>query len=459
MGELPTIDKHRERFGSTDRLPKEGRDRKAILAEMEEISAPETERWRRGYASGTVFHGGEEQNEFLNRVYALHSQSNPLHFDLWPSAIKFEAEIVAMTARMLGAEEGGAEICGSVSAGGTESIALAVKAYRDYARAVRDITEPEIVLPSTAHPAFDKAAHNFCVEAVRVPIGGDGRADVAATEQAITPNTIAVVGSAPGFPHGLIDPIDELSELARERGVGFHTDACLGAFVLPWAERLGYNVPAFDFRLPGVTSISADTHKYGYAPKGSSVVLYRNRELLHHQYFTATDWSGGLYASPGFAGSRPGGLVAATWAAMVATGENGYLEAGRAILETASRIKEGIGTIPGLGVVGDPLFLVAFRSEELDVYRVYDAMAARGWYVIALQRPAALHLMVTLRHTQEGVADRFLEDLRASVAHVREHPRETGGRAPIYGMANAIPDRGMVRDVMIGVMDDWYRIP
>src|SRR3990172_686617 len=236
-----TIKSYRQRFRTYTSIPELGRDRDEVLAEMRDMSALEAARWRAGYASGSVYNGDEEHIEFLNQVYAINSQSNPLHTDLWPSAIKFESEIVSMTARMLGADRSGAEpgtpeeICGSVSSGGTESILLAMKAYRDQARERKGITQPEMIVPSTGHAAFDKAAQYFGIRIIHVPVGEDYRADVAATERAITDNTIVIVGSAPPFPHGLIDPIEELSELARSKGIGFHTDARLGGFILPWA--------------------------------------------------------------------------------------------------------------------------------------------------------------------------------------------------------------------------------
>src|SRR3990172_6880237 len=461
---VATIKSHRQRFRTYTSIPSVGRERDDILAEMEEMTALEAARWKAGYASGSVYHGADDHIDFLNRVYAINSQANPLHADLWPSAIKFESEIVAMTANMLGAARSGAapgtpdEICGVVSSGGTESILLAMKTYRDYARDKKGITKPEMVVPTTAHAAFNKAAQFFGIEIIHVPVGEDYRADVRAMERAVTENTVVIVGSAPTFPHGLIDPIEELSELARARGIGFHTDACLGGFILPWAEKLGYDVPPFDFRLPGVTSISADTHKYGYAAKGTSVVLYRGHELRHCQYFTATDWSGGLYCSPSFAGSRPGGLAAACWAAMVSIGERGYLEASRQILETAAAIKRGLRLIPDLYVIGDPLFVIAFGSESVDIYKVMDAMTARGWNLNGLQKPAAVHLCVTLRHTQPGVADRLLTDLRASIADVKANPSAEGGLAPVYGMANTLPDRGIIADLLRKHMDSWYRL-
>ena len=310
----PSIRDYRERYHTYSSLPTSGRSRDEVLAEMREMAALEESRWEDGYASGSVYNGDPDHIAFLNQVYALNSQANPLHTDLWPSAVKYESEIVAMTATMLGGAGIGdgpgsdTGVAGTLSSGGSESIQLAMKTYRDHARATRGITEPQMIVPISAHAAFDKAAQYFGIEIVHIPTGPDWRADVAATEAAITDNTVVIVGSAPSFPHGVIDPIEELSELARARGIGFHTDACLGGFVLPWAEKLGYPVPPFDFRLPGVTSMSADTHKYGYAAKGTSVVLYRSMELRHHQYFTITDWPGGLYASPSFAGSRPGAL-------------------------------------------------------------------------------------------------------------------------------------------------------
>ena len=259
-----------------------------------------------------------------------------------------------------------------------------------------------------------------------MPLGPDWRADVSAVEAAINDNTVAVVGSAPGFPHGVIDPIEEMSELAREAGVGFHTDCCLGGFVLPWAEQLGYPVPPFDFRLPGVTSLSADTHKFGYAAKGTSVVLYRTPELRLHQYYRTATWMGGLYYSPTFAGSRPGALSAECWAAMVAFGEQGYLDATGAILRAAATIRRGIESIPELTVLGDPLWVIAFASDTLDVYGITDQMGQRGWSLNGLQRPAAAHICVTLRHTQPGVAERFVADLESSVEALRGAPGTRG---------------------------------
>jgi sphinganine-1-phosphate aldolase len=433
---------YRGELPSFPRLPEDGVPRAEVAGLIERLAAAEESRWRNGYASGAVYHGDPEHVAFLNRVYAAQSQSNPLHPDLWPSATKFEAEIVAMTADMLGARHAdpAAPIAGTVSSGGTESILLAMKTYRDFARARRGIAEPEVVAPVTAHAAFDKAARYFDMPLVRVPVDAGFKADLSAMADAITERTAVVVGSAPTFPHGIIDPIPEIAALAAERGAGCHVDACLGGFIVPWAEKLGYPVPPFDFRLPGVTSMSADTHKYGYAAKGSSVVLYRGKELRQFQYYTTTDWPGGLYLSPTFAGSRPGALSATCWAAMVSIGAHGYTEAARRILETGAKVRDGIAAIPGVRVLGDPLWVIAFATEDgMDVFQVLENMSGRGWSLNGLQLPPAVHIAITLRHTLPGVADRFLADLRESVEEARANPGVSTGMAPVYGMAASLP--------------------
>lgn len=449
---------YREVTPSHARLPENGLEREAILEEMADLRDREEARWRDGFVSGAVYHGDDAHIDFLNQVYDLTSQTNPLHADVWPSIAKYEAEIVAMTADMLGAALAGDEICGTVSSGGTESILLAMKTYRDRARAEKGITAPEMILPVTAHAAFDKAAQYFNIKPVRIPVDENYQADVDAARRAITRQTIVLVGSAPSFPHGVIDPIAELSGLALEHGLGCHTDACLGGFLLPWAADLGYPAPPFDFRLPGVTSMSADTHKYGYAAKGTSVVLYRGAELRRYQYFTATDWPGGLYFSPTLAGSRPGALSAACWAAMISLGRDGYRQAAGHILATAAEIRAGIAAIPGLRLLGHSLFVHAFTSDEIDIYRVLDEMTGRGWSLNGLHHPACVHLCVTLRHTQPGVAERFLADLAAAVAQVRAQPAGAGGMAPVYGLAATLPLRGVVGDMLKRYLDTLYKV-
>jgi sphinganine-1-phosphate aldolase len=454
----PELKPYRGRYDAFSALPAEGRTRDEVLTELRTLADAERPRWEDGFASGAVYHGGREHIEFLNEVYALFSQGNPLHADLWPSITKFEAEIVAMTSAMLhGGSEHAPDACGTVTSGGTESILLAMRTYRDIARATRGVTDPEIVAPETAHAAFDKAAQYFGMRLVKVPVTADMRADVARTREAISERTVAVVGSAVQFPHGVIDPIEDLAGLAADRHIGFHADCCLGGFVLPWAERLGHPVPPFDFRVPGVTSISCDTHKFGYAAKGTSVLLWRDPDLRDRQFYATTDWPGGLYFSPTFAGSRPGALSAQAWAALVTTGEQGYLDATRRVLETAAAVRSGIEAIDGLRVLGNPLWVIAFTSDDVAVYDVLDRMSRRGWSLNGLQRPAAVHLCVTLRHTADGVVERFLGDLRASVDDARQSPGG-GLMAPVYGMAATPETRGDVDDILRTYCDVLYRV-
>ncbi|MBW2632762.1 MAG: aminotransferase class V-fold PLP-dependent enzyme, partial [Deltaproteobacteria bacterium] len=407
----------------------------------------------------------QDHIDFLNEVYALTSQTNPLHTDVWPSITKFEAEVISMTANMMSAEkvndveDADDEVCGALSSGGTESILLAMKTYRDWAREMKGIRNPEMIVPSTAHAAFDKASQYFNIKMKRIPVDENFKADIEKTRDAITPNTIVIVGSTPSFPHGVIDPIEALSELAREEDIGFHTDACLGGFILPWAEKLGYEVPLFDFRLPGVTSISVDTHKYGYAAKGSSIILYRNPELRRYQFYTTTDWPGGLYLSPTFAGSRSGALSAAAWAAMLSIGEEGYLANTKKILEAAAVIKDGIRDIPELYLLGDALWDIAFSSKDLNIYKVMDYMGEKKWSLNGLQNPAAVHICLTLRHAQEGLPEKFITDLKSAVESTINNPgKAVDGAGRLYGMSANIPIKGVVDAFLKRFLDLLFKL-
>jgi glutamate/tyrosine decarboxylase-like PLP-dependent enzyme len=357
-----------------------------------------------------------------------------------------------MTAELLHAPEA----AGSLTSGGTESILLAVKTARDRARAERGVTDPEMLLPVTAHPAFEKAAHCFGVRAVRVPLDATLRADVAAARAALTDRTVLIVGSAPCYPFGTIDPIEPLAALAAEHGIACHVDACLGGYLLPFLEELGQPVPAFDFRVPGVTSMSADLHKYGYATKGASAVLHRSRASRRHQFFVSESWSGGLYASPGMAGSRPGPPIAAAWAVMRHLGREGYVRLAAEVLEATRRIARGIEQIEGLRVLGRPeAGVVAFTSDRLDVLALGDALAQRGWHLDRQQMPPALHMILSPVH--RPLAERLLSDLAESAAALRDGAPAPEGQAAMYGMLGAAPDRSMVRDFMLDMMDNLYQ--
>jgi glutamate/tyrosine decarboxylase-like PLP-dependent enzyme len=308
---------------------------------------------------------------------------------------------------------------------------MAVKAARNRGRG-RGIGAPEMVLPASAHAAFEKGAAYFDVKSVRVPVGADFKADVAAMAAAITPDTVLVVGSAPQYPQGVIDPIGALAALAAARDVNCHVDACMGGVTLPMLERLGYPIPPFDFRVPGVTSMSVDLHKYGYTAKGASVILHRTKELRKHQTFVTDNWLGGLYASSGVLGTRSGGPIAAAWAVMHHLGEAGYLRLTGAARAATERLIAGLRAIAGVRVLGEPeATLVAFTIEDADTFAVGDALAKRGWVLDQQQPPPSLHCTVNAVHTAE-IIDALLADLRAAVDEARALQRT--GVQKAYGV-------------------------
>jgi glutamate/tyrosine decarboxylase-like PLP-dependent enzyme len=318
------------------------------------------------------------------------------------------------------------------------------------------VTRPNLVKPETAHPAFDKACHLFGIECRTVPVDPETTTvTVEAMAAVIDDQTVAIVGSAGNYPYGTIDPIAELSALALDRGVGLHVDGCLGGFILPFGEELGRDIPVFDFRLPGVTSISADTHKYGYAFKGSSVVLFRDKAVRNAQYFHVTSWSGGKYMSPGMEGSRSGGLLAATWASMVKLGREGYRRYAAEIFDTADAMMAAVRSHPELRIMGRPTFCFSFTSDAFDIYHVADFLRPRGWRFNGQQYPNAIHMAVTRPQTRPGVVEAFASDLAAAVDHAKQHAGEPAESGAIYGgvpggLAGLTSD---VEDFIVEVMD------
>ncbi len=408
-------------------IPAEGRDAEALLAELTSAHAGDLD-WRSGKAFSLVYHPDDEAHEHLleevGRRFLHDNALNPLKY---PAVLHMELELIAMAARLLHTEPD----AGSLSSGGTESIFLAVQVARDQAREERGIAEPQLLCPTTAHPAFAKAAKYLDIEQVKVPVGEDGRADVDAMVGAMTDRTGLVVGSAPCYPFGVMDPIPELAGAAAERGILFHTDACLGGWLLPWWERLGGAVPPWDFRVEGVTSISADLHKYGYAFKGASTVLYRSRDLLQRQFFWYEDWPGGLYASGTTAGTRSAAPIAGAWAAVNHLGEEGYLRMTEVVRETSRRFIDGIDGIDGVATVPAPDFSVMQIAGQggVDVNAVGDVLDERGWNLDRQQ--GGLHLMVSPYHAK--VVDQFVDDLSDAVASHGESQGKAAGYGAIAG--------------------------
>jgi glutamate/tyrosine decarboxylase-like PLP-dependent enzyme len=409
-------------MASDARIPDHGRPASELLADIDARHAEDID-WRGGRAFSLVYNVGDhEHEELIEQVGVRYLHDNALNPFKYPSVLQMELDVIAMGCQMLGT----APNAGALSSGGTESIFLAVQVARDHARQVRGIAEPQLLTPATAHPAFAKAAKYLDLEHVKVPVGPDGRADVGATEAAITERTGLVVGSAPCYPYGVIDPIPELAGLASERGILFHTDACLGGWILPWWEELGEQVAPWDFRVPGVTSISADVHKYGYAFKGASLVAYRSRDLLQHQFFWYDEWPGGLYASGTSAGTRSAAPIAGAWAAINHLGRDGYLRLTEQVRATTRKIQAGIAAIDGIKVNYEPdVSLFEITSDGVDIFGVGDVMDDRGWNLDRQQ--GGLHLMLSPYHAE--IADRFLADLADAVAH-HEASR---GKAATYG--------------------------
>ena len=441
-------------------LPEEGTDREEILEALRTMSRRENPVWEGGQCSGTMYCGDHDHYDFLNEAFSQFSYVNALQRDMCPSMTKFEAEIVAMTLDLLGAEQESTS-AGLVTSGGSSSIAHAVLAYRDFNHQRTD--HPNIIKPETAHPAFNKAGHLFGVEVRVAPVDPDTtQVDLAWVSDHIDQDTVAVIGSACNYGYGTVDPIGALGALALDHGIGLHVDGCLGGFILPFARELGYDIEPFDFTVPGVTTMSADTHKYGYALKGTSVLCFKDRALRDSQFFYLTDWSGGKYCSPGMDGSRSGGLLAATWAAMVHLGRSGYRHYAREILSTSTRMQEAVASHPDLRVIGRPSFLFSFTSDEFDVYHVNDLLRARGWRLNGQQYPNALHMAVTRPQTHPGVTDRWERDLADAVDYARAHRDEAPRSGAIYGgVAGGPSDEAdaFIKVVMAQMMGDQLSVP
>ncbi|CAG7854627.1 Sphingosine-1-phosphate lyase Short=S1PL; Short=SP-lyase; Short=ySPL; AltName: Full=Bestowed of sphingosine tolerance 1; AltName: Full=Sphingosine-1-phosphate aldolase [Serendipita indica DSM 11827] len=439
-------------------LPAEGKSKDWIVAEMQRMDdeSSASGAWKDGKISGAIYHGGEDVEKVIMAALERYCVSNPLHPDVFPAIRKMEAEVVAMCLRMYNHPNG----CGVTTSGGTESIIMSCKAHRDWARAMKGITEPEIVMAASAHAAFNKAGHYFNIKIVTIPVDPRTRQiNINKVKRAINANTIMLVGSAVNFPDGAMDDIPALSQLAQKHKIGLHVDCCLGSFIVPFLEKAGYPTKRFDFRLPGVTAISCDTHKYGFAPKGSSVIMYRDNELRSYQYFVLPDWAGGVYASPAIAGSRPGALIAGTWAVMHYMGEDGYLASCKAIMGAAKRIERAVRTeIPELYVLGTPpASVVAFGSATADVniHAVGDAMSARGWHLNALVNPPGLHIAVT--RLTVNVTEQLIADLKDAVAQVKGKPTGKGNMVTLYGLGSSSPvGHTMVSRVASIFLDTMY---
>ncbi|NND68432.1 MAG: aspartate aminotransferase family protein [Halioglobus sp.] len=436
-------------------MPEEGRSNSDIVADLEAFKEKDPQ-YKDGRVWSLVYYLDEEHSEFLKDTYHRFACENGLNPGAFKSLKKMENAVIGATADILNGTD---EVCGVITSGGTESCLMAVKTYRDKARAERRVTKPEMVIPTTAHVAWFKASEYFGVKIRLVPLKDDFTPDLKKLKRLINRNTVMILGSAPEYPHGTIDPIAAMGEIAQKKNIPLHVDACVGGFILPFMAMNGEDIPPWDYRVPGVTSISADIHKYGYAAKGASTITYRNLDYLRYQMFAYEDWPGGVFASSALLGTRPGGAYAAAWGVTQYFGKAGYRKLAADTLEAVNRLKAGVEAIDGLQVMGTPQGpLFSYRSIDpaLSIYAVGDQMDAKGWQVNRNQHPEGLHAMVTAQHLR--VVDSYLEDLRDAVAIVRANPElaQQGGAAT-YGMLAHVPLRGMVRKKVLEMYAEQYR--
>lgn len=436
-------------------IPAQGRDKDTILDELSKLHLKDLP-WKEGRAWSMVYHVDDDHLKLLTQAYSSFFSENYLNPFAFQSLKKMELEVIQMSINLLNGDE---KVTGTMTSGGTESIFLAVYTYRERARKLfPHIRHPEIVVSTSIHPAFEKAAHLLNLKVKKAPIDTNMRAQTAELARLISPNTILIAASAPTYPHGALDPIEEIAALALDKKLPFHVDCCIGGFLLPWVEKLGYPVAPFDFRVPGVTSISADAHKFGYGAKGASLLLYRNRNYLKHQFFISTNWPGGIYASPTLMGSRPGGAIAATWAAMQALGQDGYLRITQEIMQATGEIKKALLEIPEITILGEPVMnIIAYTTQnnQPDIFVVADQLEQKGWMLDRQQLPNSIHLTVMRQNIP--VIAQYIADLKAALNFAKNNPAETAkGNAALYGLMARIPLRGMVEKNVRQIFEDLY---
>ncbi|MEM7121418.1 MAG: aspartate aminotransferase family protein [Pseudomonadota bacterium] len=402
-------------------LPEKGRAWPELKEQMVGAKADDYA-WERGRLPLYVYWRDEELGQVAREASSLFFVENGMGKRAFPSVQKLEQDVITM---VLGLMQAGPAAAGNFTSGGTESIFLAVKTARDFARARRpDIGKPRIVLARSAHPAFNKAAHYLDMDVIRVPLRDDFRADVDAMANALDDNTVLIVGSAPAYPHGVFDPIEALADLARAHDLWLHVDACVGGLLSPFVRRLGYDIPPFDFAVDGVTSMSADLHKYGFTAKGASVLMFHDKSLQEHLRFTFDEWPRGIYATDTFLGTRPASPVASAWAVMNYLGEEGYLDIARTTMTTKARFAQGLAAIPGLEVLEpNELSFLLYRSNDpdLNIDAVADGMTERGWFVGRCVEPPSIQLMFNPVHAE--IIGEYLDDLAIVVDQVRSTGR------------------------------------
>ena len=394
---------------SKDKIPKTGINEKDLFEYMENSMHSDID-WRSGKTFGAVYYPGDKYSKAISNAYIKYMHENAFDPQLFSSILTMENELVQQTASLFSSNQ---KLFGNLTSGGTESIFLSVLSARNWSKKQKTIKNPEVILSSSAHPAFLKAMNFLRIKPVIVPTKKDFNLSLNGFKEAINQNTILLVASAPAYPTGMIDPISKLSILALENKLLLHVDACIGGFLLSYLKKCNYYIPSFDFNLDGVSSLSVDLHKYAYAPKGSSVLLYRNDDLRKQQFSVYPNWEGGIYGSTSFLGTKPGGIVAASWFALNHIGENGYIELTQKTMSATKVIYDFIQKSEHLSLIGNPIMsLIAFHSEKYDTYHIADELSNLGWYIGRLQNPRGIHLVVSQIHA-DGAAENFIADLQS----------------------------------------------
>ncbi|CAI5448854.1 unnamed protein product [Caenorhabditis angaria] len=448
-------------------LPERCMDSEDILADARRYAMMGERRYMQHYDPQTK----QDDMQLTAKLFDLFSHTDPHRSDAFPGVRKMEAEILKMTCAMF---HGGKESCGVVAGGGTEALLLACLAYRNRSRA-RGEYRGEIIAPSTAHPALDKAAAFFDMTIIRVPVNEeDDKANVAAMKRAICTKTCMIIASAPNHITGTVDPIEKLAKLAQKYHIPLHVDCTLGGFVLPFMEYCDYSVPAFDFRLPGVTSISADLHRYGQCPGRLSVLMYREPVYLRHQFFTNSEWPGGYYATPTLSGGRDGGSVATAWATMLRKGRDGYMNACQRIIEGTRQLAYRLENLENIELKGSAdVCIVAFgttsssdsehnkNNNNIDIYNIVDRMVAKGWHVDPLLSPIAARVPITLSMCEDGIIDAFIDDLRETIDLLRKSGdlAKNGKTASMYHMLQKVSDKNLIDELSLLRLSAHYSIP
>lgn len=418
----------------TLKLPSKGVSDDSIMTQLNKI-IPE----KSGKISGALYTKKDTYSDMIGYIYKEFSLLSPTHSDLWPVLNQIRAEVYSICCNLF---HGSDNSCAVFTAGGTLSIIQALYTYRKWAQDVKGVTNPNIIIPSSAHASFRKGCDILCIELIMVPVNEEtGEADYIMMERVINLNTILIVGSAPSFPCGIIDPVGKLGQIAHEYGIGFHIDACLGGFQLPFVEKAGYELKEFiDFRNPYITSISADLHKFGKVPKGASILMFRNKELRDYLTYVDLQWEGGLYVTPGFPGSESGATIIAAWTVLMMTGEDVYTKLTRDAIKLCRNMVKEIGFIEGVYVVGNPILSTfAIKSNTLNIHFIGKKMHEKGWELNSL--PNGLHFcMGELQTSWEGCCDEFIKDLNEAISYAKSHPEEDPGtNAKIYCTTQQIP--------------------